>query len=309
MRNAILLLSLVSFFSILLPRWSSGAELRENEIQKIQEAIPSEAPAKPKKSRRVLVYSHCNGFNHGGAIAAAKVAFPEMGKRTGAFEAVVSDDLSNFEADKLKEFDAVILSNTTGELFMPRGQRGKDKKAPASSQEEARKRGERLRKNFMEWVKSGKGVMGIHAATDCSYQWKEYGEMMGGYFTGHPWNMLVHIKNDDPSHPVNAGFGGKGFQVKDEIYQFNRGVYSREKQRVILSLEIGEGKTPDKGQRADKDYGISWVKIHGKGRIFYCALGHHQGIFMDRPILQHYLAGLQFILGDLEADTTPVPLK
>jgi type 1 glutamine amidotransferase len=274
----------------------------QKKVAEAVEAVPAGAAVKPARKRKVLLYSHCNGFRHGGAIEAAKVAFPLLGKKTGAFEVVVSDDLENFESSKLEEFDAVILSNTTGELFMPGGRRQKDQ-----PQDEAQKRGERLRRNFMAFIKSGKGVMGIHAATDCSYGWKEYGEMMGGYFTGHPWNMNVGIKIDDPKSPINAAFKGEGFMIKDEIYQFNRGVYSRSKQRVILSLDMA--KTPNKGQRADQDYGISWIKMHGKGRAFYCALGHHQGIFMNPSILQHYLAGLQFAIGDLKADTTPMPLK
>ena len=281
-----------------------AANLRDEEVQKILAAVPAKAPAVPKKARKVLLYGHCNGFTHGGAIEAAKVAFPAMGERTGAFEVVVSDDLAHFEADALAAFDAIILSNTTGDLLMP-------KKGNQSAEEFAaqKARGERLRENLMAWVKGGKGIMGIHGATDCSYSWKEYGEMIGGYFTGHPWNMKVAIKNDDPGHPLNAAFEGKGFEIKDEIYQFNRGVYSRDRQRVILSLDMAEGKTPEKGQRADKDYGISWVKTHGGGRVFYCALGHDQTIFMHPQVLAHLLAGLQFVLGDIEADTTPIALS
>ena len=167
---------------------------------------------------------------------------------------------------------------------------------------------EGLRKSFMDWVKAGGAVMGIHAATDCSYKWKEFGEMMGGYFAGHPWHMPVPIKNDDPKNPINAVFEGKGFTVTDEIYQFNRGVYSREKQRVILSLDMSQLKK--KGGRKDNDYAISWVKSHGKGRVFYCSLGHRDEIFWNPLVLKHYLAGLQWAMGDLkDVDITPNPLK
>lgn len=302
----LMLRGLLAALAFLASRLCPAADLKDADVQRIRAAVPDRAPVKPKRPREVLLYSHCNGFTHGGAIAAAKVAFPEMGRKTGAFEVVVSDDLANFEADRLRAFDAVILSNTTGELFMPRRPRRGKKASPSPA--DAIARGERLRRNFMEWVKSGRGVMGIHAATDCSYTWREYGEMMGGYFTGHPWHMLVHIKNDDPDHPINAPFGGKGFQITDEIYQFNRGVYSRRRQRVLLSLDVGEGKTPNRGKRADADYAISWLKTHGKGRIFYCSLGHRTEVFMNRRVLAHYLAGLQYALGDLEADATPRPL-
>jgi len=309
-----------------------GKVLKEQEIKKITDAMPDKAPAKPQKKRRILVYSKCGGFYHG-SIPYANKAFEIMGAKTGAFEAVVSDDLSNFEADKLKGFDAIILNNTTGDLLKaraprkPRAPNPKRIKDPAKlEQAQARykkqlaqweaevekikgqpDRSEQLRKNLMDWVKSGKGVIGVHSATDCSYRWKEYGAMMGGYFAGHPWHQLVPIKNDDPTNPINAAFEGKDFEVTDEIYQFNRGVYSRRKQRVLLSLDMT--KLKKKGSRKDNDYAVSWVKTHGKGRVFYCSLGHRNEIFWNPVVLKHYLAGIQWALGDLTGvDTTPNPL-
>ena len=305
---------------------------KPQDVEKIAKAMPDKAPAKPAKARKVLIYSHCNGFTHGAGIAAAKVALPMMGKKTGAYEAVVSDDLTNFTPDKIKQFDAIVLSNTTGELFTvksprkprkPDPKRIKDAAKLAKAQEkytkdlvayEAKLKSvpkidtEGLRKSFMDWVNAGGGVIGIHAATDCSYKWKEYGVMMGGYFAGHPWHMPVPIKNDDPKNPINAAFEGKGFTVTDEIYQFNRGVYSREKLRVLLSLDMT--KLKKKGGRKDNDYAISWVNTHGKGRVFYCSLGHRGEIFWNPLVLKHYLAGIQWALGDLkDVDTTPNPLK
>jgi hypothetical protein len=281
------------------PRPAPGMDPVTEAVGKTEFRIA--APAKPRK---VLLYSHCNGFTHGGAIAAAKVAFPAIGTKTRAFACIVSDDLANFEADRIRQFDAILFNNTTGELFTGKAFDACARK-PAD-QAEADATTERLRRNLMDFVKGGKGVWGNHAATDCSYKWKEWGDTIGGYFTGHPWNMEVGIKNDDPQSPINAAFAGQGFLVKDEIYQFNRGIYGRDKQRVLLSLDMT--KTPNKGKREDQDYGISWIKTCGQGRVFYCALGHHQGIFTIPSILQHYVAGLQYAIGDLKADATPRPL-
>jgi len=324
------------FAAVILGALATGTAVaaKPQDVEKMTKAMPDKAPAKPAKARKVLIYSHCNGFTHGGAIAAAKIALPMMGKKTGAYEAVVSDDLANLMPDKIKQFDAIILSNTTGELFTVKGPRkprkpnekrikdaaklkkAQDKYTKDLAAYEAKVKAmagkgpdtEAIRKSFMDWVKAGGGVMGIHSATDCSYKWKEYGEMMGGYFAGHPWHMLVPIKNDDPKNPINAVFEGKGFEVTDEIYQFNRGVYSREKLRVLLSLDMT--KLKKKGGRKDNDYAVSWVNTHGKGRVFYCSLGHRAEIFWNPVVLKHYLAGLQWALGDLkDVPTTPVPLK
>ena len=262
--------------------------------------------SKPAVARKVLIYSHCNGFNHSSGIEAAKTAFPAIGKKTGAFECVVSDDLANFEADTIQQFDAIIFSNTTGELFTGKAF---DQCAQRPAKEDEAKTTERLRKNVVDFVKGGRGIMGIHSATDCSYGWREWGEMIGGYFIGHPW-AKIWVTNDDPNSPINAAFQGRGFQIGDEIYTYGPSrvlkwdAYGRDVNRVLLSVDMEKSKIA-KGPRADNDHGLSWIKTYGKGRTFYCAFGHDQRAFVNPAVLQHMLAGLQFVLGDLKADAAP----
>ena len=130
--------------------------------------------------------------------------------------------------------------------------------------------------------------------------------MMGGYFWGHPWRSrdTVTIKIDEPGHPLSAAFEGKGFEIKEEIYQF-KDPYSRERLRVLLTIDLD--KTPKKKgmKRKDNDYAVTWIRNYGKGRVFYCSFGHNNHIFWHPAILRHYLDGIQFALGDLEADATP----
>ena len=80
--------------------------------EKIAEAIPAEAYAKPAKPRKLLVFSRTDGFRHA-SIVTGKLALLEMGKKTGAFEAVISDDLAMFEKEKISEFDAICFLSTT----------------------------------------------------------------------------------------------------------------------------------------------------------------------------------------------------
>ena len=46
------------------------------------------------------------------------------------------------------------------------------------------------------------------------------------------------------------------------------------------------------------------MSTHGKGRTFYWSLGHPEEIYCNPAILKHYLAGIQYVLGDLDADAT-----
>lgn len=304
-----------------------------DDVQKITAAMPTAAPATPKKPRRVLVYSATGGFYHG-AIPWGNRCLEIMGEKTGAFAAVVSNDPDNFLPDRLAAFDAVVLNNTTGELLVPAkpkppakpdrtrfksdaefaGAEAKWQEQQAAFEKEMATfkpppdRSAELRPALLAWLRGGKGVVGIHAATDCSYDWPEYGEMIGGWFSGHPWNEEVAIKNDDPANPINAAFDGQGFKVADEIYQFMRGdVYSRQHQRVLLSLDMTA--TSPQGKRPDNDYAVSWLKRYGGGRVFYCSLGHRNDIFWNPQILAHYLAGIQWALGDLDGvNEAPNPL-
>jgi len=57
--------------------------------------------------------------------------------------------------------------------------------------------------------------------------------------------------------------------------------------------------------RPDNDYGMVWIRSFGKGRVFNCALGHRPEFFQAPDMEKLLLAGIQFVLGDLEADATP----
>ncbi len=57
--------------------------------------------------------------------------------------------------------------------------------------------------------------------------------------------------------------------------------------------------------RPDRDFAVSWIREEGEGGGFYSSLGHRFEIFTDRTILHHWLAGIPYALGDLEADATP----
>jgi hypothetical protein len=125
---------------------------------------------------------------------------------------------------------------------------------------------------------------------------------MGGGFAGHPFRH-ISVKLDDPGSPLAAAFREKGFDITDEIYTF-KGAYSRDKVHVLLSIDW-ENSHLSNGNRDDNDYALSWIYECGKGRVFYCAFGHEHDIFWNTAILKHYLAGIQYALGDIKADATP----
>jgi len=266
-------------------------------IEKVTQALPDKAPAAPKAKRKILIYSKTAGFRHGSIAIGAK-AIAMMGDKTGAYTAHHTEDESFFEPEKLKVFDAVFMLNTTGDCLRIKG----------GDPKEAKEREEMLKKSLADFVASGKGLAGCHSATDTYHGWKDYNKMMGGTFAGHPWHAKVPIKNLEPKNPVNAAFDGKDFEVTDEIYQFRADTALPSDRKFLLALDTKKMDV-SKGNRKDGLYPVSWIATFGKGRTFYCSLGHREEIYWNPTVLKHYLAGIQYALGDLPADATPTDVK
>ncbi|MEX1114867.1 MAG: ThuA domain-containing protein [Akkermansiaceae bacterium] len=280
-----------------------GEQAPPGALEKITEALPEKPYAKAESPRKLLVFSKTNGFRHA-SIATGKIALAEMGKTTGAFEVTISDDLENFEAARLGQFDAVCFLSTTMNVFLPHPkelEKLSDEEKAAASQRETLLKG-----NLMEFIKSGKGFVGIHAATDTCYEWKEYGKMINGYFDGHPWNantpVSIKVEPGQENHPLVAMFEGNNIEFPEEIYQL-KDPYDSKAVHMLLRLDTEKTDMTLKGiKRTDGDFGISWARPWEKGRVFYSSLGHNHEIYWEPKVLRHFLAGIQWALGDYKVE-------
>ena len=155
-------------------------------------------------------------------------------------------------------------------------------------------------------ARGGRGQGPANAGT-----WPEWNRIIGGSFLAHPWQH-VWVKIDDPTSPITAPFKGEPFEITDETYTFTRESFSRDNVRVLLSIDVSR-MTPEDVKREnrpwDHDYALSWIRAQGKGRVFYAAHGHEPRVYATRPMLEHFLAGIQYALGDLQADDRPRPAK
>ena len=279
----------------------SGQELPLEQKRQVDEAVPKRAQAKPKAPRRLLISNlemrdgqpvHASSFN---ALAIADYAFEQMGKRTGAYEAVVSNDIELFRPGKINQFDAICFLNTSGVLFED----------------------SELRQSLLEYIAAGHGFVGIHdaIATFVQYpkydQWPAFGRMLGATENGgHPWNgEPMTIKVDDPKSPINAVFDGREFQIADQGFQFQEPLL-RDHLHVLLSVDPAKSPLSPRAhllavRAQDMDFPVSWIRSYGKGRVFYSSLGHGAPVYSNSIVLQHDLAGIQYALGDLNADSTP----
>jgi type 1 glutamine amidotransferase len=276
-----------------------GQEIQPELKARVDAAIPAKAQAKPKQPRRLLVtnLSMRDGKpvrgSSAAAIPAGNYAIQQMGKVTGAYEAVFNDDIEMFRPANIKQFDAICFNNTLGVLFDD----------------------PELRSSLLSFIESGKGFVGIHdaIATFVQYpkydQWPEFGRMLGGTENGgHPWNgEVMTMKVEDPGNPINAAFGGKDFQIADQAFQLQEPVL-RDHLHVLLSIDVEKSSPPRRvhaARKGDMDFPMSWIRRQGKGRVFYTGLGHGVDVFANAQMLQHILAGIQYALGDLAANDAP----
>jgi type 1 glutamine amidotransferase len=144
--------------------------------------------------------------------------------------------------------------------------------------------------------------------------WPEWDTMIGGWFKFH-WLDPQHIvvKIDDKTSPLTKMFNGQDFDVYDETYTFSINSFSRENVHVLTSINYDKMSFMDRlkesNPRPDHDFGLSWIKHEGQGRMFYMALGHDERIYALKPMMEHLLAGMQYTLGDLKADDSPSKKK
>jgi type 1 glutamine amidotransferase len=285
-----------------------------SDISGMMAALPDKPPATPQSLRHVLVLCTAVGWVHTSIPLAAKMV-EYLGDRTGAWMTTITYDSSAITAENLKQYDAIFLDSTTGEFL-------DDPANPSVTQ--AR------RQALLDFVKGGKGLAGIHAATDSYHTspprpaspgaavapptatWPEFNEMIGGFFKFHwTYPTLIPVKIDDPASPLTSMFPPRGYEMVDETYTFAQDSFSRKRVHVLTSINYkmmsaeDKAKEPAATKRTDGDYALSYIQRVGSGRVFYEAHGHDEKIYFSRPFILHMLAGIQYALGDLKADDSP----
>jgi type 1 glutamine amidotransferase len=125
-----------------------------DHVTAMMAALPDSAPVKPKQPRKVLVLSKAAGFVHS-SIPLAGRTIEEIGKKTGAWSTTITYDPADINDANLKQYDAIFLASTTGAFLDD----ANDAAATAAR-----------RKALLDFVRGGKGLAGIHAATDSYHQ-------------------------------------------------------------------------------------------------------------------------------------------
>ena len=231
-----------------------------------------------QEPKRILYVTHSAGFRHDSIVVSRDV----LRNLNPRLQITPTEDLSLISADNLTNYDAVLFF-TSGELDLRPEQRTA----------------------LLEFVRRGGGFGGIHSATDTLYTWPEYGELIGGYFDGHPWVHSVRIDVEDPDHPAAAHLT-PGFNIVEEIYQFRN--LSRDRVRVLMSLNpLSVDLNAPGVQPGTQDFPLAWVRPYGEGRVFYSALGHFDDTWRDARFQRMLEGALLWMTKLAEGAASPRP--
>ena len=215
-------------------------------------------------SARVLVFSRTAGYRHE-SIDAGKAALQKLGAAND-FVVDMTEDAARFTEESLKQYNAVIFLNTTGDLLTRSGE-----------------------VELQRYIQAGGGFVGIHAAADAEYDWRWYGRLVGAYFAGHPAiqkaTLRVTDADDDATRHLPAAW-----ERTDEWYSFKQRADSL---HVLLSID----ETTYQGGTNGKDHPMAWSHAVDGGRAWYTALGHTVESYSDSLFLRHVLGGIKYAIG------------
>jgi type 1 glutamine amidotransferase len=256
-------------------------------------------------NKSVLVFTKSSGFEHAvvkrvdGKPSIMDDVVTELGNKHG-FKVEVTKDGRVFDDKKIHSFAAVVFF-TTGDLTTL----GTDGKPPMSAMG---------KQALLDAIHGGLGFVGVHAASDTFHtppdppdlsnryiahgeQQDPYLKMLGGEFIMHGKDPRLQDGNlivNDPKFPGLEGvtspvsFNEEWYSLKDFTPDLH----------VILTLDT-HGMKGEPYQRAP--YPVTWARMHGKGRVFFTAMG-------DRPenwkneFFQNVLGGgIRWSIGDANA--------
>jgi type 1 glutamine amidotransferase len=266
-------------------------------------ALPKESLAAKKKS--LLVFTKSSGWEHDvvkrvdGHPSIVEAAVTTLGQQHG-FEVTTSKDGQIFDSKDFRNHAAVLFF-TTGDLTTS----GTDKNPPMSPQG---------KQALLDAIQGGLGFVGVHAASDTFHtepdpkdnsnryiahgdQSDPYLRMLGGEFITHgstPRLQTANVIVNDAKFPGLDGvtspvsFMEEWYSLKDFMPDLH----------VILTLDT-QGMKGEPYQRPP--YPVAWARMHGKGRVFFTAMGDRPENWSIPFFLNHLAGGIRWASGDVKA--------
>ncbi|GAC15662.1 ThuA domain-containing protein [Aliiglaciecola lipolytica] len=221
------------------------------------------------KQFKILVFSKTDGFHHV-SINQAITSLKDMSEKHH-FAMDWQEDAQVFNPDNLAKYDAVMFLLTTGDVLN-------------LQQQEA----------FEQFIKSGKGYIGVHSASDTEYEWSWYGKLVGRQFHIHPKIQTAELSVIDRSFPGVETIPDVSLWT-DEWYEFGPELspnlnYILSINEKTYSAQADWGRV--KGEGMGDFHPIAWYQEIDGGRAFYTGLGHLAAMYKNTAFQEHLYGGI-----------------
>jgi len=291
------------FFLKLSAQGLEPLEITDEWLASIEKLAPSKTRIATNSKKKVLVFSKATGYDHW-IIPHNVEMLKILGRKSKAFEIHIGYDIENFDKKNLKKYDAVILNNSNPsgpnrDLFSDLLRQN-----TTLTDQEIKIKAATYEQNLMNYVTKGGGLMLMHGAITVQNNATHFSKMTGGSFDYHPKQQEIHVKEVDLNHPLVKAFKGKGLTHIDEPYFFKNAYFDYDF-RPLLYMEVDKIE----GLREEVDEKViyvSWIKRYGKGRVFYSSPGHNAQSLDNPDVLHYFLDGMQYVVGDLKCDDSPM---
>ena len=211
----------------------------------------------------VLVITETKGFVHRAAIKSGKELIKKIGVENN-FNVYHSNNSNAITAKNLEEISTIIFLNTTSDILNADEQ-----------------------KVMEDFIKGGKGFVGIHSAADTEYKWNWYGRLVGGYFKNHPpGTSYATIETMNNNHVSTKHLDDK-WEIKDEWYNY----YNLNPDiNILLNLD----ESTYYGGTHGENHPITWYHQFDGGRAFYTGLGHLAKTYSDQRFIKLLTGGILY---------------
>jgi type 1 glutamine amidotransferase len=238
-------------------------------------------PAERAFRKHVLAWADArNGYQHE-SITHALATIERLGWESGLYDTIIRTDSQSVTKREITFKTGTGIA--TGEQFLARNLNYFDAIFFFGVREIDLTPDQRA--DLLAFVRDdGKGFVAAHAGATAFFSWPEFGDMLGGRFDEHPWNITnATVVVEDSGAPMTAHLPPK-FEVVDEHYQLKD--FSRDKLHVLARLDPkGLNLSAPLVHRKDGDFPVAWTKTYGQGRVFYSTLGHSRELW-DTPWMQ-----------------------
>ena len=214
---------------------------------------------------RLLLFTRTRGFRHG-SINNALSQITEAAEADGFIVDATEND-NDFNSANLDQYAAVVFLLTSGDVLN-------------NSQQAA----------FEDYIRSGRGYVGVHSASDTEYSWPWYGDLMGAYFDNHPSIQVATVNIEITDHPSTEGLP-LVWERNDEWYNF------RENPRANVNVLATLDESTYNGGTMGDDHPIAWFHEFDGGRSWYTGGGHRTQSYDEPDFLQHILGGIRYAAG------------